>query len=369
MSWRSRVVIALAAATSTSTLAQQEESSSWLTMPQVVLTPSTAVEPSGPMSSVKLIEDMDRQAKESQASKDGNWVIAPLPFRNELLGIGLVLGAGYLYGGSENAANARHSVAGAAGMYAEGGSWAALAAHRGYWDDQKFRTTVAVATGELLYDIRLEAGGAENKLSLGQQFNGGTLQGAFRIGKNGWLGIGFLRGETDVRVRNSQPPFLADLIPLGEIAVSNLMLNGELDSRDNDLYPRSGQYAQAEGLVSREEFGADSDYQSIELEWNGYRKLGENQVLALRAAGKIVDGDAPFFALAWFGSGVDLRGYTPGRYISESMVALRPSGAGKRRSAGASSHSAAPAKSPVHWARSKPESGCPRAALACASAW
>ena len=323
MSWRSRVVIALAAATSTSTLAQQEESSSWLPRPQVVLTPSTAVEPSGPMSSVRIIEDMDRQAKESGASKDGNWVVAPLPFRNELLGIGLVLGAGYLYGASENESNARHSVAGAAGMYAEGGSWAALAAHRGYWDDQKFRTTVAFATGELLYDIQLEAGGAENKLSMGQQFNGGTLQGAFRVGRNGWLGIGFLRGETDVRVRNSQPPFLADVIPPGEITLSNLLLNGELDSRDNDLYPRSGQYAQAEGLVSREDFGADTNYQSIELEWNGYRKFGESNVLALRAAGKVVDGDAPFFALAWFGSGVDLRGYTPGRYIGESMVALQ----------------------------------------------
>ena len=324
MSWRSQAVIALAIATTgTSTLAQQEAPSSWLPRPQVVLTPSTAVEPSGPMSSVRIIEDMDRQAKDLQASKDGNWVIAPLPFRNELLGIGLVLGAGYLYGASEDASNKRHSVAGAAGMCAEGGSWAALAAHRGYWDEQRFRTTVALATGELQYDIALEAGGAENKLSLGQQFNGGTLQGAMRVGRNGWLGIGFLRGETDVRVRGSQPPVLADLVPPAEIAISNLMLNGELDSRDNDLYPRAGQYAQAEGLVSREDFGADSNYQSIELEWNGYRRFGANNVLALRAAGKIVDGDAPFFALAWFGSGVDLRGYTPGRYIGESMVALQ----------------------------------------------
>jgi hypothetical protein len=324
MSWRSQVVIALAtAAANTDALAQQEESSSWLPRPQIVLTPATAVEPSGPMSSVGLIEDMDRQVKDSKAGAHGNWVVAPLPFRNELLGIGLVLGAGYLYGASANESNARHSVAGAAGMYAEGGSWAALAAHRGYWSDQKFRTTVAFATGDLLYDIALEAGGAENKLSLGQQFNGGTLQGAVRVGKNGWLGIGFLRGETDVRVRGSQPPILADLIPPAEIALSNVLLNGELDSRDNDLYPRSGQYAQAEGLLAREDFGADSNYQSIELEWNGYRKFGERNVLALRAAGKIVDGDAPYFALAWFGSGVDLRGYTPGRYIGESMVALQ----------------------------------------------
>lgn len=323
MSWRSQVVIALAtAAVSTGARAQQEESSNWLPRPQVVLAPSTAVE--SPMSAVGLLEDMDRQAPKSEPGSDhGNWVIAPLPFRNELLGAGLVLGAGYLYGASDKESNARHSVAGAAGMYAEGGSWAALAAHRGYWSEQRYRTTVAFATGDLLYDIQLEAGGAENKLSLGQELSGGTLQGAVRIGKNGWVGAGFMRGTTDVRVRNSAPPILADLIPPVRIQISNVLLNGEFDSRDSDLYPRSGQYAQADGLVAREDLGSDSDYESLELEWNGYRHFGEDHVLALRAAGKMVNGDPPFFALAWFGSGVDLRGYTPGRYIGESMVALQ----------------------------------------------
>jgi surface antigen Omp85-like protein len=275
------------------------------------------------MSSVRLIEDMERQAPKSQAGDDGNWVVAPLPFRNELLGIGLVVGAGYLYGASESESNARHSVAGGAGMYAEGGSWAALAAHRGYWSKQRYRSTVALATGDLLYDIRLEAEGAENKLALGQELSGGLVQGAVRVGANGWLGLGFMRGTTDVRVRNSAPPFLADLIGPAQIDISNLLLNGELDSRDSDLYPHSGQYVQAEGLVAREDLGADSNYHSLELEWNGYRRFGADHVLALRVAGKIVDGDAPFFALAWFGSGVDLRGYTPGRYIGESMVALQ----------------------------------------------
>ena len=317
------MVIALAtAAANTGALAQQESSSpGWLPRPQVVLAPSTAVE--DPMSAIDLIENIDSQGKDSKASGDGNWVIAPLPFRNELLGVGLVLGAGYLYGASENESNARHSVAGAAGMYAEGGSWAALAAHRGYWSEQRFRTTVALATGDLLYDIELEAGGSENKLSLGQELSGGMVQGAVRLGANGWLGAGFMRGTTDVRVRNSTPPFIADLIPPAHIEISNVLLNGEFDSRDNDLYPSSGQYAQADAAVAREELGSDSDYNSIELEWNGYRRFGKDHVLALRVAGKIVDGDPPFFALAWFGSGVDLRGYTPGRYIGESMVALQ----------------------------------------------
>jgi hypothetical protein len=323
MPWRSQGVIALATAVaSTSALAQQEPSS-WPPRPQVVLAPSTSAEPSGAMNSLRIFEDMESQAPKLQSGDDGHWVVAPLPFRNELLGVGLVLGAGYLYGASANDSNARHSVAGGAGMYADGGSWAALAAHRGYWSEQRFRTTAALATGDLLYDVELETGGAENKLSLGQELTGGVLQGAVRVGANGWLGLGVMRGTTDVRVRNSSPPALQDLIPPVQIDISNLLLNGELDSRDNDLYPRAGQYAQAEALVAREDLGSDSDYQSLELEWNGYRRFGADHVLALRVAGKIVDGDAPFFALAWFGSGVDLRGYTPGRYIGESMVALQ----------------------------------------------
>jgi hypothetical protein len=323
MSWRPHAVIALAGAAASVGALAQEESTSWLPRPQIVLAPSTTVEPIGTMSSVGLIEDMDRQVTASESGDKGHWVVAPVPFRNELLGVGIVVGAGYLYGASENASNARHSVAGAAGMYAEGGSWAALAAHRGYWSEQRYRTTTALATGELLYDIQIESGGAENKLSLRQKFSGATLQGAARVGANGWLGAGFLYGTTDVSVPSSTPPFLAGLIPPAEIDLANVLLNGEFDSRDNDLYPRSGHYAQADGLVAREEFGSDSNYESLELEWNAYRRFGEDHVLATRIAGKIVNGNAPFFALAWYGSGIDLRGYTPGRYIGETMVAVQ----------------------------------------------
>jgi Omp85 superfamily domain len=315
----SRAFVVLAAiVTSTGALAQESPQ-----RPQIVLAPSaTAAEPTGPMSGIRLLEDLDRPSESTATTKNGHWVVAPLPFRNELLGVGLVVGAGYLYGADESDTNARHSVAGAAGMWAEGGSWAALAAHRGYWSEQRYRTTAAVATGELLYNVELQIGGGESKLRLQQEFSGVMFQGAVRVGDHGWLGGGLMRGTTDVRIRNL-PELPAEFSPDATIAISNLVINGEYDTRDNDLYARSGQYAQAEALGAREEFGADSNYDSIELEWNAYRSFGEDHVLALRLAGKVVDGDPPFFALAWFGTGVDLRGYTPGRYIGESMFAAQ----------------------------------------------
>ena len=275
------------------------------------------------MSGLQVIEGLERPTSTSAQTQHGNWVIAPLPFRNELLGAGLVLGAGYLYGASETEGDKRHSVAGVAGMYAEGGSWAALAAHRGYWSEQRYRTTAAIATGDLQYNIELSGAGTEREFGLSQEFSGATLQGAVRVGESGWLGAGYSRGTTDIRIL-SPPLSLPDgLAPTSRIDISNVLLNGELDTRDNDLYARSGHYAQAKGVIASEELGSDDDYQSLELEWNAYRPFGERHVLAWRIAGKITDGDPPFFALAWYGSGVDLRGYTPGRYMGESMVAAQ----------------------------------------------
>ena len=268
-----------------------------------------------------MIEDLDRRATTGTKPSAGNWVIAPLPFSNELLGIGLVLGAGYLYGAPEGDSDARHSVAGGAAMYAEGGSWAALAAHRGYWSQQRYRSTIAIATGELLYDVELQVGEDERKLGLQQEFSGSTLQGAVRVGGSGWLGLGYMRGTTDIQGPPLSLPGVAE--PTASIDISNVLLTGEIDTRDDDLYPRSGSYGQAEALLAREDLGSDNDYRALEVEWNAYRPFGTQHVLAWRIFAKIVDGDAPFFSLAWFGTGVDLRGYTPGRYIGESMVAAQ----------------------------------------------
>jgi hypothetical protein len=86
----------------------------------VMLTPSTgAAEPSGAMNGVQLIDDLDRPATSPSESSRGQWVVAPIPFRNELLG------AGYLYGARET----RHTIAAAGSMYAEGDSWAAVGGH------------------------------------------------------------------------------------------------------------------------------------------------------------------------------------------------------------------------------------------------
>ena len=299
----------------------QQTTTAWPSGPNVILAPSASPsDPAGPMGGLQVMDDLDRPAQLSD-TRPGNWVIAPIPFRNELLGAGLVLGAGYLYGARETDPSVRHSIAAAAGMYAEGGSWTALAAHRGYWSGQRRRTTAAIATGELLYDVELELADGDRTLGLRQKFTGVTLEAATRVGESAWLALGYRGGNTEVAVPIPADELPEEFAPDTTIEMSSLLLGGELDTRDSDLYPHSGRYAQLEALISRHELGSDHDYTSLEAEWNSYLPIRAAHVLAWRVAGKIVEGDTPFFAMSWFGSGVDLRGYTPGRYIGESMIA------------------------------------------------
>lgn len=303
-------------------VAQEATASASLPPPNVVLASSASpTAPASPTGGMQLINDLDRPGKSSQDR--GNWVVAPIPFRNELLGFGLVLGAGYLYGADETQTDSRHSIAAAGGMYAEGGSWTAIAAHRGYWSGQRHRTTVAYANGELVYDIELDAGDTTRKLGLKQELSGLSLEFATRVGRNGWIGLGYRGGETTVLVPGFDEALPAEFGAGTTIEMSNVLLDGEFDSRDSDLYARSGHYGQIETLIARHELGSDNDYVSVDLEWNSYRSMGTSHVLAWRLAGKLIDGDAPFFAMSWFGAGVDLRGYTPGRYIGESMIAAQ----------------------------------------------
>ncbi|HJY39592.1 MAG TPA: hypothetical protein VJ303_00095, partial [Steroidobacteraceae bacterium] len=121
------ITVSIAGVVASERAVAQQATTASPSRPSVVLAPSASPsDPAGPMGGMQLMDDLDRPAQSQK--QQGNWVIAPIPFRNELLGAGLVLGAGYLYGAPDTARGDRHSIAAAAGMYAEGGSWTALAA-------------------------------------------------------------------------------------------------------------------------------------------------------------------------------------------------------------------------------------------------
>lgn len=209
---------------------------------------------------------------------------------------------------------------GGGGMYSESGGWAAALLDRRYWSRERWRTTAALADGEIKYDLQL-GDVPESALRVQQAFRGFMLAVDRNVSRNAWIGVTVIAGESPVRIANL-PPEVDGLLPSISYESTSVSLNAEWDTRDDSFWPRGGTYATVTAGASRSHVLGDSDhYRSYGASYNRYLPWGDRGVLALRAHFAAVDGDAPFFALPWFGSGADLRGYTPGRFIGRNLAA------------------------------------------------
>jgi len=258
----------------------------------------------------------------------GEWVFVPIPFKNPLLGVGLQFGAGRLYKPADKPAQKQASLFGVGGVYAEGGSWAAAAGDRRFWGPRaEIRTTLAGGIGEIGYPVVVVSPDLLNlSIPVTQEFSGGKLDVGYEVREHLWLSAGFKFASTEITATGielgKEGKDLA-LEPSVRIDLALISLSADWDSRSDQFYPRDGSLIDLEVNVSDSVYGADKDYVVFELSYNGYAAFGAHHTLAWRLAGQHATGDPPFFALPWYGSGVDLRGYTPGTYIGKSLAAAQ----------------------------------------------
>lgn len=314
---------------------------------QESVTPVPAIEPVGTGIEIKVPVGLDTKAppgadlasgldnafpsgsgEEGPAEGEGEWVFVPIPFKNALLGAGLQFGAGRLYKPADRPAQKQTSMFGVGGMWAEGGSWAAAAGDRRYWGSEAdIRSTLAGGAGKVFYPVIVVSPNLVNlRIPVSQQFTGGQFKLGYQARDNLWLNAGFRFATTEIRatgIEITDDNRSVALEPRLTIDLAVLSLSAEWDTRSDQFYPRDGSLISADVGHADTGYGSDSNYTVYELSYNGYRSIGEHHTLAWRLAGKYTAGDAPFFALPWFGSGVDLRGYTPGIYIGKSLAAAQ----------------------------------------------
>jgi hypothetical protein len=255
----------------------------------------------------------------------GEWVIVPIPFKSALLGAGLQLGVGRLYQPLDKPAQSQASMFGVGGMYAEGGSWAAVAADRRFWGTGAVRSTLAGGVGEIRYAINLSGIFRGLELPVTQTFTGGTLELGYEARKHLWLSAGLKIATSEITIKGLEldggDRYL--LLPAFTYDIALVSLKAEWDSRSDQFYPTDGSLVKAEANLADTALGSNTNYQIYDLSYNGYKAINEHHTLAWRVAGKTAAGAPPFFALPWYGSGVDLRGYAPGTYIGKSLLAAQ----------------------------------------------
>lgn len=291
-------------------------------IPELIALPDPTVGP-GTDALDELSEQFDAAGEDLSAAGGREWVAAPIPFRSALLGYGLKLGVARLTTTESPGGQRRVGGTGVGGMYSEGGSYALALGNRRYWRDGGMRSTVGAAGGELNYELTLGESLGSRNLPVSQQVAGAIADVEWNVLQHGWIGGGLRYVRSTVTIEGLPPP-VADLLPGVEFRLAGGELKGQWDTRDSELYPLEGSLSKATVNYIRADIGVRSDdFSRYGISYNGYRAIGERHVVAWRAAAEAVSGKAPFFALPWFGSGVDLRGYTPGRYIGESLVAVQ----------------------------------------------
>lgn len=266
------------------------------------------------------------QAEAGEPKREREFVVAPLPARNALLGWTIAVPVLWMYRPGFSQAGDRAWVTGGAAFYAENDSAGGGVFHRMSLGGDRWRVMAAAFTADLSYDYFGIGGAPDRGVPLKQEMDLVIGEALYGIGHSVYLGLQAMAAGTTTGV---QIP--ADLPPPG-FAPPELSLDLDLvtlspklvyDTRDNEFYPRDGWLLKGTMGIARTGLGSDVDYERHEWALNRYATVSQRGTLALRLAAQYVGGQAPFFLYPAFGSGSDLRGYQTGTYRDQFLFAAQ----------------------------------------------
>ncbi len=254
-------------------------------------------------------------------------LVVPIPSRSPVLGWSVLLGTGYFFQPNKDDAKSPPSIVGGGVFVSENGSKALAAGSQLYLKEDKIRITAA--GGYMDVNYRIYSNPEQGEFIDVKQRGGLALVGAkYAVWDNVFLGarwIGFRAntfarfGDNDSGIQDLDRNYILNT----DNWASGIKIPLTYDTRDDQNFPRQGWNAELTYTSYNEAIGSDFDTEIYELFANYYHPFREADVLASRAYYKTVNGSPPFYLLSIFGTGADLRGYTPGRYIDRSMYAIQ----------------------------------------------
>lgn len=256
-----------------------------------------------------------------------DYVIAPIPVVNPLLGTGLTLAGALLYRVNPNDNVSPPSLSGVGGFYTSSESWAAAFVQKLYLKEDRYRISLGAGYFNLYYDfygIGFGAGKNDQNVSIEQE--GNLFGGEILVRLSGRLYAGpfyrylHTRTKPDGTTRD-------ELIAIGipdfqlDLDIGSLGLHVQHDLRDNTFNPSKGHLFDLTAAFQGPSFGSDLSYQKYQASYNHYLGFSGPSVLAMRAAGCSAAGNVPFFDLCLLGAKNDIRGYAVGRYQARTLLA------------------------------------------------
>ena len=270
-----------------------------------------------------LFEDEAELLESIDDEKRNELVVAPIPIVNPTFGAGLALGGMYLYQLDENS---QPSFTAAAGAYTDSESYAFGIGQAAYFKDDAWKIKAGAGVFDVnvrFYGIGRLPGDRGISVPLNQEGWAAGVRTLRRIKGDWYFGLQywFLRITSRFDTSNFDIELPPKIQLNSQVAGLGVML--EHDSRDNRFNPSNGDLFNATWSNSEEAIGSDFDFSAGKADFNFYHQLKEGKIVAGRGTLCMTPGDAPFYALCKFGQGVDLRGYSGGRFRDERMATVQ----------------------------------------------
>ena len=242
----------------------------------------------------------------------GNFVVVPIPISNPTLDTGLIAGAAYFYGQTEEQRKAQPaSVTAAAAMYTSNESRAAAVVQQNYWRDDRWRFTGALGAADLRLSLIApdEDAGTANV--------DWRINGAFFLARlsrkitGNWYGGAFVRSiDANQSLESGEESLDFDTDDVRAVGIG---LTAEYDSRDMPINTYTGRYFKAQALFNDEAIGSKDTYQSYDVSFRSYHELSDSVVLAWELQGCQREGPTPL----WDSCLIKLRGFAATDYLGK----------------------------------------------------
>ena len=259
-------------------------------------------------------------------------VIAPIPGYSPQLGWTLKLAAGYFKDPTDKNSKSPPSVFGGVVMFSENGSSAYGAGTYLHLLDDDLRIQIGGGYADVRYRYYINGlipGNPDFSVGIEQKGPLFFTKATYRVWRRLYIGVGYLGGSVETTLRDvafqiPELPELPDnLAPSVDLGISALVIPLEIDSRDNNQFPRSGWKIDGDAKFYKESGGGDFDADVFKFSVNHYFPMRDTDTLATRFIFKSADDGAPFFLQSGFGGDKDLRGYPSGRYRDNKMYAIQ----------------------------------------------
>lgn len=260
------------------------------------------------------------------AGKGVNWTVLPGPFYTPELKLGLGTAVAGLYRVDPKDKVTQNSSISLTGFISTSGALGIGLNNYTFFSDDQWRLFIEGSVAKI--PTEFWGVGYEAAQDSGQKYTQDSFsihpQVLYRLVNNLYLGAGWdfstlkanvddpLPGDTFSRYTHSTSPLSSG---------ATFALN--YDSRDAITQPKHGQYASVKYSVFDPSLGSDTHFTAVQLQYNYYFPLNDNDVLAFDAWGRFTRGDVPWDRLSEAGDDRRLRGYYQGRYRDKDVVSTQ----------------------------------------------